>query len=362
LGNRETADIVFTGTFFSGNSKALFLMLQETELAPRTCWLSQTIEEYESLTALGLPAAFWSIEHGHQHTWRMLQKSILIIGADVTFVQENIDTFEVLTSHSRKLNLWHGSPWKNIGEQLLLRHTTLQAFLVFDGFLKYSDYFLVSSSSDHTKMKAILPAAKFLHAIEPKWVSLLDDPIRPKHLDINPNLPEFSGRDLDPAKKIRRVIWAPTHRETNGVWSSDIVKGFIDKGVEVGVELVIKPHPTDVYLPKVLLGMNVEFLDPRADFYPLLQKFDFVVTDYSSLLVELKRIRYPSAAYAFDMVEYENRYGLLTDVISTEETLITDDLDLLFKEILDSEKSLSLPDELDMIKETWFKIIIRLIQ
>lgn len=356
MDNRDTADIVFTSPYFSGNSKALYLLLQETDLALRTCWLAQSYEEYEVLSSLDLPVAFWTTQHGHQNTWRMIQKANLIIGSDTHFVQNNIDQFEKLTLNSRKLNLWHGSPWKNIGEQSLLRHTVFDSFIEFDKFLNNSNYFLIPDPYDLEKMQVVLPNAKFIQAMEPKWISLLEPEDRPRFIEVNSFEPK-SQTHSTVGNMSFRVIWAPTFRETSDVWTELIVQDFLEKAHEFGVSVDVKPHHWDQFLPKILKSMDIPFIDPKADLYPSLQSYDAVVTDYSSLLVELRRIGIPCASYAFDIPSYRHRHGFIPGVIDFDEILITDDLKELFSKILQFKNLLSPSFELETIKLTWYKII-----
>jgi len=360
MDNRDLADIVLTSPYFSGNSKALYLLLQETDLALRTCWLAQSYEEYEILSSLDLPVAFWTTEHGHQNTWRMLQKAKLIIGSDTHFVQNNMDHFDKLTQNSIKLNLWHGSPWKNIGEQSLLRHTVFESFLIFDKFLNNSDYFLIPHPEDLGKMKEVLPNAKFIQAMEPKWISLLELEDRPKFIEIN----SFESISQAPAaveNRSFRIIWAPTFRETSGTWTEQIIQGFLEKAHEFGMSVDVKPHHWDQFLPTILRSNDIPFIDPRADLYPALQNYDAVVTDYSSILVELRRMGIPCASYAFDIPDYQHRHGFIPGVIDFEEILITDDLKELFSGILELKNLFGTSLELKAIKQIWYKIITNLL-
>lgn len=355
MDNRDIADIVFTSPYFSGNGKALYLLLQETELALRTCWLAQSYEEYEILSSLDLPVAFWTTEHGHQNTWRMLQKAKLIIGSDTHFVLNNMDHFDKLTRDSVKLNLWHGSSWKNIGEQALLRHTVFDSFLTFDKFLNNSDYFLIQDPEDLGKMKEVLPNAKFIQAMEPKWISLLELEDRPRYIEVNSFEP-ISQTPATVENRNFRIIWAPTFREMSSAWIPQIIQDFLEKALEFGISVDIKPHHWDQFLPIILRSKDIPFIDPRADLYPLLRNYDAVVTDYSSLLVELPRMGIPCASYAFDISVYQHRHGFIPGVIDFEEILITDDLRELFSGILEFEYLLGTSVELKLIKQNWYKI------
>jgi CDP-glycerol glycerophosphotransferase (TagB/SpsB family) len=361
MDNRATADIIITSPFFSGNCKALFMLLLETDLASRTCWLSQSLEEFESLNKLGFPVAFWTTDHGHQHTWRMLQKSKLVVGSDVTFVLNLNDSFDLLTARSKKLNLWHGSPWKNIGEQSLLRHTVFSAFLTMNNFLENSDYFLVPDAQDLEKMEQILPNARFIQAIEPKWLSLLEKNNQTSFLGSNGRKTKLDLHVEYNESKSRRVLWAPTYRETENTWTAKLIQDFLEMSERFEVEIVIKPHHWDSYLPQVLNGLGVRYVEPTTDIYPLLPIFDFIVTDYSSLLVELKSFHFPCASYAFDISAYESRHGFLSNVIDKEYTLVTSDLNELFSEILGSKKSGGHREEFKSLKKTWLQIIHQLI-
>lgn len=298
MDNRDKCEIVVAGNY-RGNLRGIFeILYSHTTYRDKIIFLCTNFEDFEYLTTVNLPTAYWTLEPGHQHTWRMLQRAKVIIGDDINFVNHEHTIFKSLTKNSQKLNLWHGSPLKDIGEKSLLRHSVYSGYSAFESFLDNEDYFLVPEQSDLEKYRNVLPKAKLFVGPEPKWTLFLKD------------LENIDSSDNKDAK----VLYAPTYREEN-VWPNELASTLIKAFKKEDFDLVIKPHPHDSKLIKQLEISLIPFLGRSTEIYKVIASSDAVITDYSSLGIELARIDFPIALFQFDSDYYFDRHGAIDSVV-----------------------------------------------
>lgn len=108
---------------------------------------------------------------------------------------------------------------------------------------------------------------------------------------------------IDPGKKT--ILYVPTFREGKCV----NLQGLIDEIDFEKYELVAKVHPLDKLPPHDDRVIYAERYTTTA----WMQLADFIITDYSSLLVEAAILNKPLYLYVYDLEEYSGDPGLNLD-------------------------------------------------
>lgn len=307
IDNRSCVEIIFVSKNFSRNIKGLFqILLSDEQFSRSIAWVTYSEEDY-LLMKDRIPAYYYSTDSSHQHTWRMFENAKLLIFEDVI---PSLPGFDWLTRNLLRVQLWHGVPYKDIGERLLLRHTEFESYKTYSNFLDSKDFFLVPHQEYLNMYKDLFPNANLFVAPEPKWHTL----------EYGVKSQEWrSGRraELDDAmasgKSQRVILWAPTFREVAGVWSQNLPAKLNEVSAKYGVLLICKPHPHDRFLKDLNFEnySNLFFVPDQEDIYDYLQAASGLISDYSSLLIELSNLRYPVVRWVPDELTYIDRHGTL---------------------------------------------------
>ncbi len=304
---RPNVEVVLFSKHFTRNIKALFEILDNSvEFSKKVIWLTYSYDSYDDWKDV-VPTVYWSSEIGHQHTWNMIENAKILITDDV--IPESTD-FDWLCRNLLRIQLWHGVPYKDIGLSLLLRHDVFQGYKVFSKFLDSSDFFLVPTESDLPMYKRIFPKAKHFVLPEPKIQTIFSE----NSSSINSIEKYTRFKESLPPNCFQSVfLWAPTFREVEGVWDQDLPNYLNTVCIENNVLLVCKPHPHDQYLPKLNFEgfSNIYLANDSEDVYDYIRIVDGVISDYSSLLIELHRLGIPVTRWIPDESVYIARHGTL---------------------------------------------------
>lgn len=119
--------------------------------------------------------------------------------------------------------------------------------------------------------------------------------------------------DLEAAKKLedspgKRILYAPTFRDndSNSWLNSFDFQEFANAIVDRGDQLFVAFHPYDLelYTKSLVNFESVCFINPGNDLYPLIGKFDCVVTDYSSITFDVLHTRLSQILFRPDLDSY----------------------------------------------------------
>jgi len=247
------------------------------------------------------------------------------------------------------VNLWHGIPLKKIefdaqkGSLALMfnsKYMLLYAF--FKPYIFRNPDFVLSTSplvSSLLSSALRVPLSNCLELGYPRCDSFFRTKVQ-----------------FEKEKEVENIIYIPTWRATNMDFLSDAIPDFLvlNKRLENNnLRLFIKLHPnmkTNIYDNY----SHIIFEDEKKDLYDMIQKSDYLITDYSSiyfdyLLLDKEIIFYPFdyASYVNDERELYFPYGEVTPGIK-----IYNFLELL--KILDGLKSLDYKKERDLIREKFW--------
>ena len=122
----------------------------------------------------------------------------------------------------------------------------------------------------------------------------------------------FKNLKLDKNKKV--ILYSPTFRKNGRNKTSEVVKAFKDN-----YNLIVTLHPLEKVNSKDLSGI---LLNPEIDYADLLLLADYVITDYSALMIESAIVKTKFLLYVYDYEEYAQANGLNIDLFQ-ELPLIT---------------------------------------
>ena len=100
------------------------------------------------------------------------------------------------------------------------------------------------------------------------------------------------------------ILYVPTFRKDKGLDIEELINKFNTKKYN----LIIKLHPLDEKTPKIQKEGII--YDNKFSGYDLLKVTDKVITDYSSLAMEISLLEIPVYFYTYDIEEYKNNPGL----------------------------------------------------
>ena len=279
---------------------------------------------------------------------KIVKKNSLIglyfyLSAKVVFYTHGLYNNTKSFNKKKKVNLWHGMPFKKVGA---LDDN-------FKGILPIQDKFVVTS-----KICSEIYSKSF--KISKDDVLLLGQ----ARNDLFKNKTCFFEKNKIQITQYKKVVaWLPTFRKSNfgdiredGVYNSDSI-GFLEIKMlnkldsfvaENNLFLIIKLHPMDVLnndlfknLKNILLIKNSDLEKNQEQLYPILGITDALITDFSSVFIDYLLLNKPMAFDLNDFEEYNKSRGFLFKEPKKNLTgnyiYNYEDLTVFLKEVLNDE-------------------------
>jgi CDP-glycerol glycerophosphotransferase (TagB/SpsB family) len=290
---------------FEGNTKYLYLWLNLAGHSPKPVWISEDEELAQRLRARGMEAhGRWSGE-GLKTAAR----------AGVYFVNDNSsDVNFPLSSGAVIFNLWHGVGLKNVlfgakvGVSARLGGKRPGYFQRIRNMrrLQRPDWVLSTSPEMSGAFFARcfdVPVARAPALGYPRLDPQLDAQLRALAVDGS----DYSALDRQGVR--RTILYAPTLRESGSNFIESALPDLKRLSAAVAAQdahLFLKLHPKmPLALPQdANLPANISLLPEDMDLYPILDRFDALVTDYSSLFLDY--IASQSAGVVLYTFDHEN--------------------------------------------------------
>jgi CDP-glycerol glycerophosphotransferase len=235
------------------------------------------------------------------------------LSAKVAFYTHGLYNDVTSYNKKKKINLWHGMPFKKIGA---LDDN-------FKGILPVQDRFIVTS-----KKCAEIYSKSF--KISKKNILSLGQ-ARNDLLKEKTNFFEKKSIQISKYKKV--VAWLPTYRKSSfgdiredGFYNCNKI-GFLEIEMLVKLDgflveknffLIIKLHPMDILnddvfkkLRNISLIRNKDLEENEEQLYPILGMTDALITDYSSVFIDYLLLNKPIAFDLNDFDEYNKNRGFL---------------------------------------------------
>lgn len=293
---------------FSDNSRALYEEMTTLNGHVRAVWLANDGRQ-EDLIRLKCPAGVVVRKLSVKGVWFALRAGVVMFSHG----SGDFSPWRWISRRTLRVMLWHGTAIKAIGvlDRKLCRGAR-DRYLAYES-ARYS-HWLVGSEMERLATSAC-------HGIRADRVVVTGQPrndrlVRARYSFIR------SGQD----KGITNVLYAPTFRE-NGESVHffpfpDLDYGELARALErLRVKIMLRPHINDVEaknsvgkltseFPSMMLDMSVEDFSDLGD---ILHSVDIVVTDYSSVFLDLLLVDVPCIFLPYDLEPYREGRGLLYD-------------------------------------------------
>lgn len=291
---------------FEGNAKYLFLWLNLEGHRPAPVWVTSNASLAARLRQRGFRA----------YPSSSLQGLLSAARGGVTFVNDNTsDVHFSLCNGTTVFNLWHGVGLKNVlhgasvGTSARLRQRGPPLLQRMRGMrrLQRPDWVLSTSP----QMSETFFARCF--ALTPERAPALGYPRLDPQVDRRLRetalgLEDYSA--LDARHGQRLILYAPTLRESGTDFLGRALPDLTRLSEALGrqhARLLVKLHPKMGIGNRVprALPPNIALLPDDMDLYPVLGKFDALVTDYSSLFFDYIALKAAGVLlYTFDYAAY----------------------------------------------------------
>ncbi|USZ71454.1 CDP-glycerol glycerophosphotransferase family protein [Natronosalvus halobius] len=278
---------------FSDNGKYLYLYLNE-ETDERAIWLTSSKEVHDALNARGY-------EVYRSDSWKArylrLKSKYIVTTTTLGLVEW------AYYGGSTIIQLWHGVPLKNLN--LTGHHEPVHDLK--EKLLKY-DFLVVNSELTEQYLKETKRYTKAIYAGYPRNDVLLKD-IPNSSLGI----PVETNDLLEEIGNSETIIgYFPTWRKYEVNYDNFEYDRFDEFLEENDAHFLYKPHR---YMEVNIDDQydRIHLLPAYGDIYPLLEEFDIMITDYSSIVFDYLLLDNPAIFYPFDFELYEKERGFHLD-------------------------------------------------
>jgi len=305
--------VLFKGAtpYFTDNSKYLFLYMLMNGFVKKIngYWLAENSKTYNELHEKRMPVVYSGP--------KIFLKTRMVISSTLK------SRLEIALGISH-FSLWHGIPLKTI---LWLDKKAKEFYVsgvmkpvirfLFFYVLNLADYVLVPSEglkNIFAKAFQIMSEESLIIAPYPRNIVFLYDRIPGE---------EVNAIDLKIPSGYNTILFVPTFREYGGLTIPFKIEDYkrLNKFCErEKILFLIKLHPVDhdifaTIIKKIrkLNLVNLVFLDPLKDIYPLLRHVDLLVTDYSSIAYDFLYTGRPMIFYTWDLHRYKSEKGFVLD-------------------------------------------------
>ncbi|GGI67241.1 CDP-glycerol glycerophosphotransferase family protein [Shewanella gelidii] len=294
---------------FSDNSKYLFLHWSQSQFI-RAIWISGNHRLVEQLRLSGHEAYVrWSL----QGVFHSLTAKYVCYSSYVG------DVNQYLTGGTFKINLWHGSPLKQIEHDI--EHGTLASTYrpigIVNRFMTELFHHQEYVRPDLMLSPSPLVDALFSSAFRISHEQILRSgyPRTDYFADAQASYAIPKVKPLhSPAIKLadyqRVVLYAPSFRDNISTDENPYVNvidwlNLSHELVASNTLLLIRCHPNERHLAEALAQQpNIIDISHREDVYDLLPYLDLLITDYSSLYIDALQFQVPLAFFQFDKDSY----------------------------------------------------------
>lgn len=243
------------------------------------------------------------------------QGILLQLRAEKSYFTHSIfDFVPSLIYGSKKINLWHGVPLKEIGPLSDWKSKSKLKAIALEGYYK------------------LFKHCYYMHC---DIVACPDESFRSEYERFfripNPQISimKQARNEFCPDRaKSRKILFAPTHRSqirsgstletlnSFGLFSEKLLKFLEDNRIQ----LVIRPHPIDRdSLEKISLPDKF-IVDTSEDLYDSIKQYPVIITDYSSIYYDCCELQIKCIIVTPDLENYVSTVGLTENYLNTINT------------------------------------------
>jgi len=286
--SKKNIVLFFGREHFSDNTKYLFLHTQSKECNFEAIWCSTEEKLIDILKENNLPCHLISDKTGSDTVKLFLSAAVAVFSVNPSQSLNGSEELFSCLQGARQIQLWHGVSVKH----LLLKLAPHLDVLSYDfrrpvDFATRADCILSTSSHLDNFFKECFGSRRIVRAGYPRNEVIVRD-ATPEEL-IGCELPVNVVNALN-NKDRRKIVFVPTWQRTGSELptnSSEFVLQLVQYCKLLDVDIFIKSHPINVQSGDTkALAKNVFFINANTDLYPYLNKFDMLITDYSSIMFD----------------------------------------------------------------------------
>ncbi|MDW7773846.1 MAG: CDP-glycerol glycerophosphotransferase family protein [Desulfobulbaceae bacterium] len=348
---------------FMDNAKHFFLFLSSSATPKPDAAFLVFSKETRDLLAQSVLRAF--IYPGWKSILYLLTANLVIVDSAEWIVHGKFQ----LAFGSKVIQLWHGAPLKQI--ELPLYHQRMAKYpalirSLFDMYKfvtgRHAAVELVVSTSSFFTEKAFRPAfraKRFVDTGYPRNDALFaDTEIESLHLPIFLNTDRETILEIMSRKKsgAKVILYAPTFRKglddpfSTGIFDLSRLDAFSRRN---NLFVVLKLHPVMAEQMPEGQYSNIAVYNATSDIYPVLNLFDALVTDYSSIYFDYLLFDRPIIFYPYDYDAYiSNDRSLLFDYEQMAPGHICmnqDEMETALRELADDPHTQKRSEVLDLV-------------
>lgn len=305
--------LFFDRDAFSDNTKYLYLHMIKN---PQTecIWCTWNEDVYHMLMKHNLPVHL--IGKNHDATINLfLEAKIAIFCVNPHHSLHKNWLYFACLEGAKHIQLWHGISVKKLLLQLTTHFSMTDLnFSTSLAWASRADYVLSTTESLNDYWSQVFGCNNILNAAYPRNEVLL-----------RAAMPlELLGSKLDSrtikafANKRKKLFIAPTWQrfENTDLLSKEILTKILLYTNKHNIDVFIKTHPYRAinFNNKILKIDNFYFIDANTDIYPLMSKFDALITDYSSIMFDFLLTKKPVLTLDIapgEHADFEPDYNLL---------------------------------------------------
>lgn len=309
--------LFFGRNTFSDNTKYLYLKAAAEKRSYDVLWCTFEQEIISTLRSSGLPVHVLAQDIDRSIDL-LMHAAVAVFSVNPSESLRGSMALAACLDGAQKLQLWHGVSVKHL-LLTLIPHLSVRELghrRPWD-LASRADYVLSTASCFDAYWRRVFGCKKLVRAGFPRNEVLLREASARER--IGSELPGKMAELL--ANGRRNVLVVPTWQRQNATWltSEEYLRGLAELGQKRKLNFFIKAHPT--YFTQV--GNNthevggLQILHPGVDVYPLMSRFDALVTDYSSILFDFLHVDKPILTLDLKPGEhqsYEPDWSLVPDV------------------------------------------------
>ena len=284
--------LFFDRDAFADNTKYLYLhMVKNPQL--ECIWCTWNDAVYDMLQKHHLPVHLLG-KNNDETINLLLETQIAIFCVNPHHsLHKNWSYFACLEG-AKHIQLWHGISVKNLLLQLTPYFSmTIPDFGTSLAWASRADYVLSTAEVLNPYWREVFGCDNIINASYPRNEVLLRN-ITPLEL-LGAKLDARTMKGL--ASKRKRIFIAPTWQRFNStdLLSREMLTQILQYTSKNNIDVFIKTHPYRAvnFDSNALKINNFYFIDADTDVYPFLNKFDALITDYSSIMFDFLLTRKP---------------------------------------------------------------------
>lgn len=295
---------------YSGNSRSLFEYITENNSRLSAIWLADCREQNEKIKKV-FPKGRVANRYGFYGLWMYFRGKTIVVSHGIS----DFGLFSRPSSRKHVVNLWHGIALKRYGR---LDSSAEKGLKAQSDFSKHYTMQIASSEIDRYVTAACV-------GIDARRIRITGYPRNDRLLS---ELDASANRVLPasfPAKLNQKIVlYAPTFRDFGtSAWLPfpDFSLAELERSLgEMDATILMRPHENDAEAcmsarELCKRAQNIVYLGPDivADTADLLPLIDCVITDYSSIFIDLLLTNTPCIFLPYDKEDYLLDRGLCYD-------------------------------------------------